>query len=102
EMLRRAGMPIFAAERDESWPLLIAGGPAVYTNPEPMADIFDAFAIGEGEAIVPPLIDALWEVNDAPRPEAYQRLAQVDGMYIPALNNGPVGRVWVKDIDTQP
>ncbi|MCB0155573.1 MAG: radical SAM protein [Anaerolineae bacterium] len=102
EMLRRAGMPIFAAERDESWPLLIAGGPAVYTNPEPMADIFDAFAIGEGEAIVPPLIDALWEVNDAPRPEAYQRLAQVDGMYIPALKNGPVGRVWVKDVDTQP
>ena len=102
EMLRRAGIPLFAEERDESWPLLIAGGPAVYTNPEPMADIFDAFAIGEGEAIVPPLIDALWEINDAPRQEAYQRLAEVAGMYIPKLNNGPVGRVWVKDIDTQP
>jgi radical SAM superfamily enzyme YgiQ (UPF0313 family) len=100
--LRRAGFPLFAADRDESWPLLIAGGPAVYTNPEPLADIFDAFAIGEGEAIVPPLIDALWEVNDAPRQVAYQRLAEVDGLYLPALNNGPVGRVWVKDIDTQP
>ncbi len=102
QMLRQAGFPIFAEERDENWPLLIAGGPAVYTNPEPMAEIFDAFAIGEGEAIVPPLIDALWEINSAPREEAYRRLAEIPGMYVPALNNGPVGRVWVKDIDTRP
>lgn len=102
QILRRAGFPIFAQERDETWPLLIAGGPAVYANPEPLADIFDAFAIGEGEGIVPPLIDALWEVSDAPRAQAYQRLAEVDGMYVPAVNNGPVSRVWVKDIDTRP
>ncbi len=103
-MLRRAGFPILAEERDENWPLLIAGGPAVYTNPEPLAGIFDAIAIGEGEGIVPPLVDALWEINDAPRPEAYERLAQVDGMYVPALNQGekPVPRVWVKDIETRP
>jgi radical SAM superfamily enzyme YgiQ (UPF0313 family) len=102
QMLRRAGFPLLAEERDENWPLLIAGGPAVYTNPEPLAEIFDAFAIGEGEAIVPPLIDALWEANNAPRAEAYQQLAAVAGMFIPALNNGPVPRVWVKDIDTRP
>jgi radical SAM superfamily enzyme YgiQ (UPF0313 family) len=103
-MLRRAGFPIFAEERDENWPLLIAGGPAVYTNPEPLADIFDAIAIGEGEGIVPPLIDALWEIGDAPRPEAYERLAKIDGLYVPALNHGgePVPRVWVKDIESRP
>jgi radical SAM superfamily enzyme YgiQ (UPF0313 family) len=101
-LLRRAGFPIFAAERTENWPLLIAGGPAVYTNPEPLAEIFDVFAIGEGEAIVPGLVEALWDINQAPRLEAYQRLAQVDGLYLPALNHGPVPRVWVKDIDTQP
>jgi radical SAM superfamily enzyme YgiQ (UPF0313 family) len=104
EMLRRSGFPLFAAERDERWPLLIAGGPAIYTNPEPMAEIFDAIAIGEGEGIVPPLIDALWEVHDAPRAEAYARLAEVKGMYVPALNQGdqPVPRVWVKDIESLP
>jgi radical SAM superfamily enzyme YgiQ (UPF0313 family) len=104
QMLRRAGFPIFAAERDENWPLLIAGGPAVYTNPEPVAEIFDAIAIGEGEAIIPPLIDALWEVHDAPRTEAYERLAKLEGMYVPALNPGdqPVPRVWVKDVETRP
>ncbi len=102
QMLRRAGFPIFAGERDENWPLLIAGGPAVYTNPEPVAEIFDVFAIGEGEVIVPPLVDALWEINQSPRAEAYGRLAEVDGLYIPALNNGPVRRVWVKDINSLP
>ncbi|GAB4449568.1 MAG: radical SAM protein [Anaerolineae bacterium] len=104
EMLRRAGFPLFAEERDESWPLLIAGGPAVYTNPEPLSDIFDAFAIGEGEAIVPPLIDALWDITDAPRAEAYARLAQVDGIYVPALHRGgaAIPRAWVKDIETRP
>jgi len=101
-MLKQAGIPVFAQERDESWPLIIAGGPAVYTNPEPMADIFDAVAIGEGEAIVPPLIDAVWEAVNLPRDEAYQRLSQVEGMYIPALNNGPVNRVWLKDLDNFP
>jgi radical SAM superfamily enzyme YgiQ (UPF0313 family) len=104
QILGRAGLPIFACDRDENWPLLIAGGPAVYTNPEPLADIFDAFAIGEGEGIVPPLIDALWEINAAPRAEAYERLAQVQGLYIPALKQGdePIARVWVKDIETRP
>jgi radical SAM superfamily enzyme YgiQ (UPF0313 family) len=101
-MLKQAGIPIFAQDRDESWPLIIAGGPAVYTNPEPMADLFDAVAIGEGEAIVPPLIDAVWEAANLPRHEAYQRLGQVEGMYVPALHNGPVARVWLKDLDNFP
>ncbi len=102
-MLRQAGFPLFAQDRDENWPLLIAGGPAVYTNPEPLADIFDVFAIGEGEGIVPPLLDALWEIQAAPRAEAYQRLNQMDGMYVPSLSyDKPVARVWVKDIETRP
>lgn len=104
EMMRRAGMPLFAAERDENWPLVIAGGPAIYTNPEPMAEIFDAIAIGEAEGIVPPLLDTLWDVVDAPRHEAYKRLAQLDGIYVPALHDGqtPIPRVWIKDIETLP
>ncbi|MEM7349121.1 MAG: hypothetical protein AAF485_33240, partial [Chloroflexota bacterium] len=102
QILRKAGIPIFANERDERWPLIIAGGPAVYTNPEPLAEIFDAFAIGEGEAIVPPLIDALWDTTDAPRDEAYTRLAEVKGMYVPALEQEQVPRAWIKDVDTFP
>jgi radical SAM superfamily enzyme YgiQ (UPF0313 family) len=102
QMLRQAGIPPLAEDRDETWPLIIAGGPAVYTNPAPLADIFDAFAIGEGEIIVPPLVDALWEAGQAPRDEGLHILAEVPGMYVPALGNGPVGRVWVRDLDTVP
>ena len=102
QILRRAGIPPLAEDRDESWPLIIGGGPALYTNPAPLADIFDAFAIGEGEVIVPPLVDALWEAGGAPRDEGARILAQVPGMYVPAVENGPVGRVWLRDLDRMP
>jgi radical SAM superfamily enzyme YgiQ (UPF0313 family) len=102
QILRRAGIPPLAEDRDESWPLIIGGGPAVYTNPAPLADIFDAFAIGEGEVIVPPLVDALWEAGGAPRDEGARILAQVPGMYVPAVANGPVSRVWLRDLDRMP
>jgi radical SAM superfamily enzyme YgiQ (UPF0313 family) len=59
-------------------------------------------AIGEGEAIVPPLIDALWEAANLPRPQALEHLAQVEGIYVPALNNGPVSRVWLRDLNNFP
>lgn len=101
-MLRQAGIPLMAEDRDETWPLIIAGGPAVYTNPAPLADIFDAFAIGEGEVIVPPLVDALWEAGRAPRDEGARILAQSPGMYVPAVDNGPVSRVWLRDLDSMP
>lgn len=101
-MLRQAGIPPLVQDRDESWPLIIAGGPAVYTNPAPLSDIFDAFAIGEGEVIVPALVDALWEASKARREEGLRILAQVPGMYVPAVSNGPVSRVWLRDLDTMP
>jgi radical SAM superfamily enzyme YgiQ (UPF0313 family) len=102
QLLQRAGIPPLAEDRDESWPLIIGGGPAVYTNPAPLADVFDAFAIGEGEVIVPPLVDALWEAGNAPRAEGLHILAQVPGMYVPGVQNGPVSRVWLRDLDTLP
>jgi radical SAM superfamily enzyme YgiQ (UPF0313 family) len=103
-MLRQAGIPIFAHERDESWPLIIAGGPAIYTNPEPMAEIFDGIANGEGEVIVPPLIDALWEAVNAPRATAYEILKTVPGMYVPAVasQGESVPRVWIRNLEDMP
>ncbi|OUC05919.1 hypothetical protein RY27_24280, partial [Litorilinea aerophila] len=64
DLLRQANIPPLAADRQGSrqwngrpWPLLIAGGPGVTMNPEPMAPFFDAILIGEGEEAVPHLID---------------------------------------------
>ncbi|MGC8787219.1 MAG: radical SAM protein, partial [Anaerolineae bacterium] len=56
-VLHSAGIPPLAAERDESFPFLLAGGPAVSANPEPLAELCDAFVIGEVEEILPHLLD---------------------------------------------
>ena len=50
-MLRLAGIPLRAEDRDEHWPLIIAGGPCV-CNAEPMADFFDVMQLGEGEQML--------------------------------------------------
>lgn len=51
-MLRLAGIPPLARDRGEDAPLILGGGPCTY-NPEPMADFFDIFSIGEGEEALP-------------------------------------------------
>ncbi len=56
-ILDLAGIPLFAAERTEAHPLVIAGGHAAY-NPEPMHAFIDAFVIGEGEEVIQEIIDA--------------------------------------------
>ena len=104
QMLRMAGIPLRAEERDQSWPLVIAGGPVVTANPEPLALFCDAFAIGEGEVIIPPLLDALRKGITAGRDELLQGLSLVPGLYVPHLsgNRRPVQRQWVRDMDTHP
>ncbi len=102
QMLRQADIPLLAEERTAAHPLIIAGGPAVYTNPEPLADFIDAFAIGEGEAIIPPLIDALWEAVNQSRPDALETLSKVEGMYVPAVSSEPVARVWLRNLNDFP
>lgn len=79
-----AGMPVRAADRDERYPLVIAGGHAVY-NPEPMTDFIDAFVIGEGEEIIVDIARGLMAVRGLPRMEQLRRLASIEGLYIPRL-----------------
>ena len=55
-MLHMAGIPVRSADRDDSYPLVVAGGPCV-CNPEPMADFIDVFLLGEGEENLLELID---------------------------------------------
>jgi len=102
EILRRAGIPLPAAQRDETWPLLIAGGPAVSANPEPLTDIMDAFAIGEAEALLPSLLEVLPEACRSDRLQALHLLAGLPGIYVPRLGNAPVRRVWQRDLNDYP
>ncbi len=81
-----AGIPVLAAERDDSHPLVIAGGHATF-NPEPMHTFIDAFVIGEGEEVIHEIIDAhqRWRQSGRGRNELLRSLAQLWGVYVPSL-----------------
>ncbi len=82
-ILRLANIPIRRQDRDETHPIIIAGGPCATLNPEPLSDFVDAFAIGDGEDTIPRLIAALKETQDGSREEALSALAFVPGVYVP-------------------
>jgi radical SAM family uncharacterized protein len=85
-MLDLAGLPVLAGERDEGYPLVIAGGGATY-NPEPLADFVDAFVLGEGEEVVLELTEVIAEAKGQGRSRQalLQRLAGIPGLYVPSL-----------------
>ena len=81
-MIDLAGMPILSRDRDERYPLVIAGGHACF-NPEPMADFIDAFVIGEGEEIIVEIAARLGEIRGLARHEQLREIAKIQGMYVP-------------------
>jgi radical SAM superfamily enzyme YgiQ (UPF0313 family) len=85
-ILDLAGIPVLAAERDDSHPLVIAGG-SCCLNPEPMADFIDFFVIGEGEEVLPELIDCLryWKKEKASKKELLAEVAKIPGIYAPGF-----------------
>ena len=85
-ILDLAGIPLFAAQRSEKDPLVIAGGHSTY-NPEPMHAYIDAFVIGEGEEVIEDIVVAQqkWRASQAPRSELLRSLAQIWGVYVPSL-----------------
>ena len=84
QILDLAQIPLSAAERGEDCPIVIGGGPCTY-NPEPLADFFDIFYIGEGETQYRNLMDLYEKCKDekAGRTEFLRRAAKLPGMYVP-------------------
>jgi radical SAM superfamily enzyme YgiQ (UPF0313 family) len=82
-MLELARIPLLARDRGESHPLVIAGGPITFLNPEPMAPFLDVVAIGEAEALLPPLTEALR--SRLSRAELLEALDEEEGFYLPSL-----------------
>ena len=81
-VLRMAGIPARRADRaGRNFPLIIAGGSAVFLNPEPIADFIDLFLIGEGEEMVPEFIER-WRATRGSLNQLPQ-LASVQGAYLP-------------------
>ena len=84
QVLDLAQIPLLAKERTEEHPIVIGGGPCTY-NPEPIADFFDIFYIGEGETQYRALMDLYKECKEQQvgRVEFLRRAAKLPGLYVP-------------------
>ncbi|MEW6034428.1 MAG: TIGR03960 family B12-binding radical SAM protein [Chloroflexota bacterium] len=83
-MLDCAGIPPLAVERDDTHPLVIAGGSCAM-NPEPMADFIDLFVIGEGEEVLLELVELLRENRGRGKRGLLRQAALIPGIYVPTL-----------------
>ena len=85
-MLDLAQIPVWQRDRREADPIVLGGGPCT-ANPEPIADFFDAFLVGDAEEALPLVLDAVGQGRKAKleRRELLARLAQIDGIYVPSF-----------------
>lgn len=115
-----AGLPLYRRERDPSHPLMLCGGVCAFLNPEPLAEIMDLFVVGEGEPILPALMDRFCSPS-ASRQQMLRHAARVPGVYVPefyrvgydeqgrVLSYTPdagipprVQRQWLRNLDESP
>ncbi|MDD3114621.1 MAG: radical SAM protein [Anaerovibrio sp.] len=108
-MLELSKIVPFAADRTCHDPLVIGGGPCATFNPEPLAPFFDAFVIGEGEAVLPAFMDVYHtgRAEGTDRQTLLEKLAKLPGVYVPSVHKlingqGQVQRQWQQDLDAFP
>lgn len=85
-MLDLAGVPVKAKDRTALSPIVIGGGPCV-CNPEPIAEFFDMFILGEGEEVNLEVYDLYVEMKKkgASKTEFLESAAKIEGVYVPAF-----------------
>jgi len=86
-MLDLSDIPLFSKDREDRFPLIIAGGPLTF-NPAPVADFFDALVIGDGEEVVIEICDlaSRWKEARAKKEDLLKSLSQLAGVYVPSLH----------------
>ena len=122
-MLELAGIPLMAAERTDEDPLIIVGGPCAY-NPEPLAEFVDIVCVGDGEEMLPELLEKIHECKDTKidKKSLLEAVSGIQGIYVPSFYNPVYGedgaivkydKLWdgapdrvlraiVKDLDSAP
>ena len=103
-MLDLGGIPLKASERDDSYPIIVAGGPCT-CNPEPLCDFFDIFFLGEGEKVDLEVIDLYKQnkANGGTKLDFLRAASKIKGVYVPALYDvsynadGTISAVTPKD-----
>ena len=86
QILELSQIPLHSCDRAENDPIVIGGGPCVY-NPEPLAEFFDLFYIGEGETVYDELLDTYKKcrAEGSTRTEFLEQAARIEGIYVPSF-----------------
>lgn len=95
-MLLSSNIPVYSQDRGRDYPLVIVGGPAVSSNPEPVAPLVDAIVIGELEPIVDDILNVLIDAED--RESCLDDLMGIRGVYV-TRDTYVVRRSWVNCLD---
>ncbi|MEI9477620.1 MAG: TIGR03960 family B12-binding radical SAM protein [Deltaproteobacteria bacterium] len=124
-LLDLAHIPLGSRLREQGFPLVMAGGVAVFLNPEPLSEFFDLFVLGEAEEVIIEFLEvcrnALAEKNTTGKEALLRKLAGIEGIYVPVFyhvtyredgkiesmepeSGAPrrVRRRWVKELDRFP
>ncbi|HEY6007613.1 MAG TPA: radical SAM protein, partial [Geobacteraceae bacterium] len=80
----RAHLPPLAVDRSATHPLVVAGGAALFLNPEPVAELLDLVCVGEAEELLPQLLGLLRREGGTERAELLQEAAGLPGIYVPS------------------
>ncbi|MBR1857992.1 MAG: radical SAM protein [Selenomonadaceae bacterium] len=105
KILELGKIKLISNERGERDPIVIAGGPCATFNPIPLSLFIDAFVIGEGEVILPKLLDVFYlaKSKGLSRIETLKLISNVEGVYVPSESkNFPIKRQWLKNLDEYP
>jgi len=104
-MLDLSRIPLFSKDRDDRFPLVIAGGPSAF-NPAPIADFFDAIVIGDGEEVVLEICDLAleWKEAKGSKDNLLKNLSRLHGVYVPSLHREgqKVRKRIVSDLERAP
>ena len=102
-MLDLAHVPFLSKDRDERFPLVIAGGPTAF-NPVPVADFFDAIVIGDGEEVILELCDVALRVKETGggKGDLLRFLSRLEGVYVPSFHSGghKIRKRIISDLDS--
>jgi radical SAM family uncharacterized protein len=99
-ILHLGNIPLRQKERSDKDPLIMGGGPCTF-NPEPIADFFDFFVIGEAEEVILDIVNCLKKLKAENRKLKIEALAKIPGIYVPSLKNQTV-KQHIKDLDHVP
>ncbi len=98
-ILDLAEIPLRSEDRGENCPIIMAGGPGALT-PEPLAPFIDAFLAGDGEALIPDVLESLRATKGCKRAERLLALAGIEGVYVPfCFSGGRVRRRIIENLD---